>query len=288
MPKGQRPFGGAPSWRRYCGPASAGPFSVLCIGESLCWRQSKTNMSHPCPQHAAAPRAVKAIRLPQELRAVPWSHRGCHSHRALVRAHGLSLDALHRICDRLTFTAGLSTGILPYHRDGLIRRGMHLGQRQVVDADLRIYVQEVRAVHPAAADGGMRVAVRLPGMRRERAPCPPNCAKLPQHVGRSAPGRRKVRAQHRRIARGAAILARSCWNDQEVENCPEAETCTGEGVSARLTDLISRRETQRTSLRSPGCMQCQDDSSNVVLLSGYRTPRYLTFKQAPNWAAKAA
>jgi hypothetical protein len=36
----------------------------------------------------------------------------------------------------------------------------------MVDADVRIYVQEVRAVHTAAADGGMRAAVRLPGMRR--------------------------------------------------------------------------------------------------------------------------
>jgi hypothetical protein len=56
------------------------------------------------------------------------------------------------------------------NRDGLVRRRMRLGRRQVVDADVRIYVQEVRAVHTIATDGGMRPAVRLPGMRRA---CPP-------------------------------------------------------------------------------------------------------------------
>src|ERR1700674_2026735 len=86
----------------------------------------------------------------------------------------------------------------------------------------------------------MRAAVRLPGLRRESPPCPPDRTRLSLHVGRSASGGRKVRAQHRRIARPAAILARSCWMDQEVETCPEAETCTGESVSARLTDLASR------------------------------------------------
>src|SRR5262249_54587721 len=92
----------------------------------------------------------------------------------------------------------------------------------------------------AAANGGMRVAVRLPGMRHACPPCPPDRTRLPHNVGRSAPGRRTVRAQHRRIARPAAILARSCWMDQEVEPCPEAETCPGGIVSARLTDLASR------------------------------------------------
>jgi hypothetical protein len=86
----------------------------------------------------------------------------------------------------------------------------------------------------------MRVAVRLPGMRHACPPCPPDRTRLPHHVGRSAPGRRKVRAQHRRIARPAGILARSCWNGQEVETCPQAETCSGESVSASLTDLASR------------------------------------------------
>jgi hypothetical protein len=141
---------------------------------------------------------------------------------------------------RLTFTAGLSAGIVSYNRDGPVRRRMRFGRRQVVDADLRIYVQEVRAVHTASANGGMRLAVRLPGMRHGCPPCPPDRTTLPHHVGRSASGRRKVRAQHRRIARPAAILARSCWNDQEVETCPEAETCTDESLSARLTDLASR------------------------------------------------
>jgi len=151
---------------------------------------------------------------------------------------GRSIGALHRICDRLTFTAGPSAGIVPYNRDGLVRRRMRFGRR--VNADVRIYVQEVRAVHTAAANGGMRVAVRLPGMRHACPPCPPDRTRLPHHVGRSAPGRRKVRAQHRRIARPAAIFARSCWMVQEVETCPEAETCPGESVSASLTDLASR------------------------------------------------
>src|SRR6516162_9452128 len=115
---------------------------------------------------------------------------------------------------------------------------MRFGRR--MDADVRIYVQEVRAVHTDASDGGMRAAVRLPGMRRACPPCPPDRTSLPQHVGRSASSRRKVRAQHRRIARPAAILARSCWMDQEVEKCPEVETCPGESVSARLTDFASR------------------------------------------------
>src|SRR5579864_3645149 len=121
---------------------------------------------------------------------------------------GRSTDALHRICDRLTFTAGLSTGTVSYNRDGLVRRRMRFGRRQVVDADLRIYVQEVRAVHTDATDGGMRPAVRLPRMRRACPPCLSDRTSLHVHVGRSASGRRKVRAQHRWIARPAAILAR--------------------------------------------------------------------------------
>jgi hypothetical protein len=112
-----------------------------------------------------------------------------------------------------------------------------LGRRQVVDADVRIHVQEVRAVHTVASDGGMRTAVRVPGVRRACPPCPPDCTKLPYRVGRSASGRRKVRAYHRRIARTAAILARSCWIDQEVETCPEGPS---ESLSARLNDLASR------------------------------------------------
>jgi hypothetical protein len=146
-------------------------------------------------------------------------------------------DALHRICDRLTFTAGLSISIVPYNRGGLVRRSMCLGRRQVVNANVRIYVQEVRAVHTDASDGGMRTAVRVPGMRRACPPCPPDRTKLPYRVGRNASGRRKVRAYHRRIARTAAILARSCWIDQEVEKCPEGPS---ESFSARLTDLASR------------------------------------------------
>jgi hypothetical protein len=39
-------------------------------------------------------------------------------------------------CDRLTFTAGQSTGIVPCDRDGLVRRKMRFGRRQVIDADV--------------------------------------------------------------------------------------------------------------------------------------------------------
>src|SRR5215813_5725775 len=62
----------------------------------------------------------------------------------------------------------------------------------------------------------------------------PECGTRAPRVLLTAPGRRKVRAQHRRIARPAAILARSCWMGEEVETCPEAETCPGESVSASL------------------------------------------------------
>ena len=137
--------------------------------------------------------------------------------------------------------------MVSHNRDGLVRCRMRFGRRQVVDADVRIYVQEVRAVYTAASDGGMRAAVRLPEMPRACPPCPPDRTRLPHHVGRSASGRRKVRAHHRRIARDAAILARSCWMDQEVETCPEGQTCTGESVSASLTDLASR--SRRISLK---------------------------------------
>jgi hypothetical protein len=47
-----------------------------------------------------------------------------------------SIDALHCFCDRLAFTAGLSTGIVPYNRDGPVSRRMRSGRRQVVDADI--------------------------------------------------------------------------------------------------------------------------------------------------------
>ena len=101
----------------------------------------------------------------------------------------------------------------------------------MVDADVRIYVQEVRAVHTVASDGGMRAAVRLPEMPRACPPCPPDRTRLPLHVGRIASGRRKVRAHHRTIrrARAAAIRAPS-WIVQE------GETCQAESVSASLTE----------------------------------------------------
>jgi hypothetical protein len=116
---------------------------------------------------------------------------------------------------------------------------MRLGRRQVVDADVRIYVQEVRAVHTAASDGGMRAAVRLPGMRRASPPCPPDRTRLPHHVGRRAPGRRKVRAHHRRIAR-AGKIARSRMQLLCRPGFQDGETCQGESASASLTDLASR------------------------------------------------
>ena len=86
-----------------------------------------------------------------------------------------------------------------HNRDGLVRRRMRFARMQVVDADVRIYVQEVRAVHTVSSDGGMRPAVRLPGMPRAFSPCHPDRARLPHHVARSASGRRKVRAHHRKI-----------------------------------------------------------------------------------------
>ena len=137
------------------------------------------------------------------------------------------------------FTARLSTGIVCHNRDGRVRRRMRLGRRQVVDADVRIYVQEVRAVHTAASDGGMRAAVRLPGMRRARPPCPPDRTKLPHHVGRNASGRRKVRARHRRIARPGKI-ARCGMQLLRRPGFQDGETCQVEAVSASLTDPASQ------------------------------------------------
>jgi hypothetical protein len=106
---------------------------------------------------------------------------------------------------RMTFTAGLST----CYRDGPVR-----------EASVRSHRCE----------------------RWRDASCrPPDRTRLPHRVGGSASGRRKVRAQRRRIARPAAILARSCWNDPEVETCPEAETCTGESLSVASSLEISFR-----------------------------------------------
>jgi hypothetical protein len=114
-------------------------------------------------------------------------------------------------------------------------------------------------------------------MRHACPPCPPDRTKLPHYVGRRASGRRKVRAQHRRIARPAAILARSCWIDQEVETCPEAETCPDESVSARLTDLASRDPASfpssrpvffavRSILRSTGVPHCRSRCAERTVL----------------------
>jgi len=114
---------------------------------------------------------------------------------------------------------------------------MRFGRR--VDADVRIYVQEVRAVHTNASDGGMRAAVRLPGMRRACPPSHPDRARLSHHVGRRAAGRRKVRAHHRWIARPGKI-ARSRMQLLRRSGFQDGETCQGESVSASLTDLASR------------------------------------------------
>lgn len=136
------------------------------------------------------------------------------------------------------FTPRLPTGIVSHNHDGLVRRRMRLGRRQVVDADVRIYVQEVRAVHTAASDGGMRAAVRLSGMRRACPPCPPDRTRLPHHVGRIASGQREVRARHRRIARSGKI-ARSRMQLLRGPGCQDGATCQDESVSASLTDLVS-------------------------------------------------
>jgi hypothetical protein len=102
---------------------------------------------------------------------------------------------VHRIDDQLTFTARLSTGIVSYNSDGLVRRGMRFGR---VDADVRIYVQEVRAVHTAASDGGMRAAVRLPGMRRT---CPRVLLTAPGCLTMSAEAR-QAGAKYERVTDG--------------------------------------------------------------------------------------
>jgi hypothetical protein len=138
---------------------------------------------------------------------------------------------------QLTFTARLPTGIVSRSRDGLVRRRMRFGRR--VDADIRIYVQEVRAVHTAATDGGVRAAIRLPGMQRACAPCSPDRAKLPHHVRRRASGRRKIRARHRRIARRGKI-ARARMQLLRRWGFQDGETRQGETVSASLTDRASR------------------------------------------------
>jgi hypothetical protein len=139
----------------------------------------------------------------------------------------------------MAFTAQLSTGIVPTVATDWSAAGCVFGRMQVVDADVRIYVQEVRAVHTAAGDGGMRAAVRLPGMRRACPPCPPDRTRLPHHVGRRASGRRKVRAHHRRIARRGKI-ARSRMQLLRRPRFQDGETGQGESVSASLTNFASQ------------------------------------------------
>ena len=68
-------------------------------------------------------------------RGRPWAMSGReHSTKRYTTSlaagfQGRSIDALLRICDRLTFTAGLSTGIVSYNRDGLVRRRMRFSRR---------------------------------------------------------------------------------------------------------------------------------------------------------------
>ena len=177
---------------------------------------------------------------------------------------------VHRIDDQLTFTARLSTGIVSHDRDGLVRRRMRLGRRQVVNADVRIYVQEVRAVHTDASDGGMRTAVGLSGMPRACPPCPPDRTKLPHHVARSASGRRKVRAHHRRIARPGKI-ARSRMQLLRRPGFQDGETCQGESVSASLTDLASRLGKNSFALQSHGIfLPSLGDIAQIILRSEHR------------------
>ena len=83
------------------------------------------------------------------------------------------------------FTAGLSTGIISHHGDGLVLPPDAFGpeagdrcRRTNTCATTCGPFTELRA------DGGVRAAVRLPGMRRACPPCPPDRAGLPQHVGR--------------------------------------------------------------------------------------------------------
>jgi hypothetical protein len=101
----------------------------------------------------------------------------------------------------------------------------------VVDADVRIYVQEVRAVHTVATDGGMRPAVRLPGVPRAFSPCHADRARLPHAVAQRASGRRKVRAHHRKIGRARAAAIHTPSGIVQ-----EGETCQAENVSASLTE----------------------------------------------------
>jgi hypothetical protein len=161
-----------------------------------------------------------------------------HGHIAGCAGSSTSSDGLAGCSPRQRqtphFTARLSTGMVSHNRDGLVRRRTRFGRRQVVDADVRIYVQEVRAVHTAASDGGMRTAVRLPGMRGACPACPPDRTRLPHHVGRCASGRRKVR-----IARPGKI-ARSRMQLLRRPGFQDGETCQGESVPASLTDHASR------------------------------------------------
>ena len=144
----------------------------------------------------------------------------------------------------------------------------------MVDADVRIYVQEVRAVHTVATYGGMRAAVRLPGMRRACPPCPPDRTRLPLHVGRIASGRRKVRAHHRTIrrARAAAIRAPSGI-------VQEGETCQAESVSASLTE--SRAANSLKHRRGGVRLLCKRDAGRPEQGRGARLP-------SPFWSPPSA
>jgi nucleotide-binding universal stress UspA family protein len=126
--------------------------------------------------------SVPVLHLVVRLSGDGYAANRCWSDPRLVRAsvdyqhgglHGVGAKPVQR------FLAGLSPALSDVHSPAFnwysfpqSRRAgpPQVALRQVVDADVRIYVQKVRAVHTTASDGGMRAAIRLPGMRRA---CPP-------------------------------------------------------------------------------------------------------------------
>src|SRR5262249_4030128 len=91
-----------------------------------------------------------------------------------------------------------------HNRDGLVRRRVRFSRIWAVVADCRIMAEKSGAVTTVGGDGGLRAAVRLPGMRRVFPPCHPDRAWLPHHVGRSASDRPEVREDQRKIGRARA------------------------------------------------------------------------------------
>jgi len=133
----------------------------------------------------------------------------------------------------------------------------------VVDADVRIYVQEVRAVHTVATDGECELPSACPecGARSPRVLLTaPSCLSMSDRI---ASGRRKVRAHHRTIRRArAAALRAPSWIVQE------AETCQAEGVSASLTGTPRRKRPSSIDGRrlARGKRPCNDVAVDVAAL----------------------